>query len=51
MEYIYAYPSIFCPICNLDHIPEYIKIKYALKKLAQSEFALNKEIQYKFEQV
>lgn len=43
------YPSIFCSICNLDHIPESIKIKYALKKLAQSELLLNKEIQSQFE--
>lgn len=43
------YPSLFCPICNLDYIPENLKLKYVLREIAKSEFALNKEIQSKFE--
>lgn len=42
------YPSLYCPICNLDYIPEHLKIQYILKKYAIKEFSLNEEIQNQF---
>ena len=44
----YEYPSCFCPICNLNVLPDYMKIKYLLKEAAKTDKMLLDEINTNF---
>ena len=46
---IYEYPSLFCPLCNLEHISDEMKLSYLLKAVNKKETDLAKEILSQFE--
>lgn len=41
-------PTLFCPICNLDYIPDDLKLQYLLKSIGKYDKELKKEIFDKF---
>lgn len=45
----YEYPSLYCPICNMEHITDEVKLKYLMKAINIKDKKLQEEILSKFD--